>query len=167
MNVAKQIANDIINDQKQILEKTVEYIAKKTNEDWVEMAKKVMDAYYEDYEQTGKYYKQTFNMRRNLIVPVLTRTGTGWEAGMEFDYTKMDHGQMPKFREYDIWENFMYGQHGNEDYTIKRTGEQVIREVYFTRPYARAVLDKYYANYDKQMDKYFDEGVRLAKLGKI
>lgn len=167
MNIAKQIADDIINDQKQILEKTIEYMAKKTSEDWERMARKVMDAYYDDYEQTGKYYKQTFNMRRNLIVPVFSQTSTGWEAGMKFDYTKMDHGQMPKFREYDIFENFMYGQHGNEDYTVPKTGEQVIREIYFTRPNARTVLDKYYANYDRQLDIYFEEGLQKAMLGQL
>lgn len=160
-NIAKQMAQDIVNSQMQVLEKTVAYMAQKTSEDWTRMARKVMDDYYNDYEKTGKYYPQTGDMQRNLIVPVLQQSGNQWEAGVKFDYTRMNHGEMPQFREYDIWENFMYGQHGNEDYLDS------MRNIYFTRPYARMVLDKYYENYDSQMDKYFDEGLKLAMLGKL
>ena len=166
-NIAKEIAKDIVNSQMQVLEKTVAYMAKKTSEDWTRAAIKVMDAYYFDYDHTGKYYKQTFSMRNNVIVPVLKQTGTNWEAGVEFDYTRMGHGNMPQFREYDIFENFMYGQHGNEDYTVPNTNKEITRKIHFTTPYARMVLDKYYDDYGKTMDKYFDEGLKLAMLGKI
>lgn len=166
-NIAKQIAKDIVNSQMQVLEKTVAYMARKTSEDWTRMARKVMDDYYSDYQFTAQLYDRTFSMRDNIIVPVLRQTGAGWEAGVEFDYSRMDHGDMPQFREYDIFENFMYGQHGNEDYTVPGSNKEIMRNIYFTTPNARTVLDKYYQNYDAQMDKYFEEGLKLALLGKI
>ena len=167
-NIAKEIAKDIVNSQMQVLEKTVAYMAQKTSEDWTRMAKKIMDDYYSDYRFTTMTYEQTFSMRDNVIVPVLKQTGTSWEAGVKFDYSRMSHGDdITASGEFWILNNFLYGYHGNENYTNPKTGEKIKRNIFVTSPSAKTELDKYYQNYDAQMDKYFEEGLKLAMLGKI
>lgn len=163
-NVTKNIANDIVSDQKQILEQAIAYMAQKTSEDWTRVAKKVMDDYYADYDKTTQRYKQTFSMR-DTVVPVLKRTSDGFEAGVEFDFERMSHQDITDTGEYWILNNFMYGYHGNENYTLP-DGTKILRNIYRTTPHAKFILDEYYKNYDSQMDQYFDEGVKLAKLYK-
>lgn len=72
----------------------------------------------------------------------------------------MSHAGLSQFSEFAIFDNFMYGQHGNEDYTNPKTKEQVIRNIAFTTPFAKIVLDKYYKNYDSKIDAYFEEALR-------
>lgn len=165
-NVVNQIVDDIVKDATKTLESTVKYVAEMTASDWERMARHVMDAYYSDYSETTGRYERTFSMRDNVIERVLRKDGDGYVAGIKFDPSRMNHGDLSQFREYDIWENFMYGQHGNEDYTTPKTKQQITRNVHFTTPYAKAVLDKYYGTYDRKVDKYFEEGLKRAMLGK-
>ena len=153
--LAKEIAKDIIKDQKNKMQRAVEYVAQKTRDDWERMANRVMDAYYSDYDP--KFYDRTDELR-NIIVPVFKQNGNSYVAGMEFDYSRMDHGALPKFNEYSIFENFMYGAHGNEDYTTP-TGKQVTRNIHFTNPHARSILDNYYSSYDSKIDLFWKEAL--------
>jgi hypothetical protein len=70
--------------------------------------------------------------------------------------TGKNKGKKVPFYEEDIFENFMSGAHGNTKYA----GVENARKIAMTSPSAQSVLDKYYANYDKQIDKYFEEGKR-------
>lgn len=153
--IAKEIAKDIIKDQKKKMQQAVEYVAQKTRDDWERTARRVMDAYYADYDP--KFYDRT-NELRNIIVPVFQQNGNSYVAGMEFDYSRMDHGVLPQFSEYSIFENFMYGAHGNEDYTTP-TGNKITRDIHFTYPHARAILDDYYSSYDLKIDSFWKEAL--------
>lgn len=165
-NVVDRIVDDIVKDAEKTLNNVTKYVAKNVADDWETMARSVMDAYYSDYSKTTMRYKRTFSMSDDVIERVFKRSGDGYVAGVKFDPSRMDHGNLPQFREYDIWENFMYGQHGNEDYTAPITRQQTTRNVYFTNPYAKAVLDKYYSTYDRQIDKHFEDGLKRVMLNK-
>jgi len=162
--VAKEVANDIVNDQMKVLQKTIEYMAKKTSEDWERMARRVMDDYYSDYDKTTQKYERTFEMKNKIITPVLKQTGFDWEAGVDFDFEQMDHDDITDTGEFWIWKNFMYGYHGNENYTVPTTGKKIKRNVYISSPPAKEVLDTYYKNYDSKIEEYFEDGLKLALL---
>jgi hypothetical protein len=66
--IAKEIAKDIIKDQKKKMQQAVEYVAQKTRDDWERTARRVMDAYYADYDP--KFYDRT-NELRNIIVTIV------------------------------------------------------------------------------------------------
>ena len=162
--VAKEVANDIVNDQMKVLQKTIEYMAKKTSEDWERMARKVMDDYYSDYDKTTQKYNRTFEMRQKIITPVLKQDGFNWEAGVKFDvFGTMDH-ELEDFDEISIFQNFMHGHHGNKNYTVPTTGEQIKRNIYISPTPAKEVLDMYYKNYDRKIEEYFEDGLKLALL---
>lgn len=153
--IAREVADDIIKSQKKKMEQAVEYVAQRVSRDWEREARNVMDAYYSDYR--SNLYNRTGELK-DIITPVMERVGDSYIAGMRFDFGKMNHGELPKFSEYAIFENFMYGAHGNEDYTTK-TGKQVTRNVHFTNPYARMVLDNYYRSYDAKIDSFWQEAL--------
>ena len=153
--IAKEIAKDIIKDQQKKMQRAVEYVAQKTRDDWERKAHRVMDAYYSDYR--SDLYDRTDELK-NIIVPVFQQKGNSYVTGVEFNYSRMDHGTLPKFNEYSIFENFMYGAHGNEDYTTS-TGKKVTRDIHFTNPYARQILDNYYNNYDSKIDLFWKEAL--------
>lgn len=154
-DVAREIAKDIIKDQKNKMQQAVEYVAQKTRDDWERMAHRVMDSYYSDYDP--KFYDRTDELR-NIIIPVFKQNGNAYVAGMEFDYSRMDHSMLPQFSEYSIFENFMYGAHGNEDYTTS-IGKKITRDIHFTHPNARQILDNYYNNYDSKIDLFWKEAL--------
>lgn len=152
-----QIVDDIVNDATETLNNVTNYVAKRTADDWEDMAKSVMDNYYAT--ETAGYYERT-NSLRNTINRVFAQSGDGYVVGVEFDLSRMSHAGLSQFSEFAIFDNFMYGQHGNEDYTNPKTKEQVIRNIAFTTPFAKIVLDKYYKNYDSKIDAYFEEALR-------
>ena len=153
-----QIVDDIVNDATETLNNITNHVAKRVADDWEEKAKRVMDAYYDT--ETAGYYQRT-NSLRNTVNRVFQQSGDGYMVGVEFDLSRMSHEGLKQFSEFAIFDNFMYGQHGNEDYTSPKTGNQVIRNIAFTTPFAKIVLDKYYQNYDSKVDAYFEEASRM------
>lgn len=166
--IAKEIAKDIIKDQKKKMQQAVEYVAQKTRDDWERQARHVMDAYYVDYK--SDLYDRT-NELRNIIVPVFNQYGNSYVVGVEFDPSLMNHNLMTKkvsafgetdfanrITEEDIFKNFMYGAHGNEDYTTS-TGKKIKRDIHFTSPSPMAMLDNYYYNYDSKIDSFWKEAL--------
>jgi len=155
-NAISQIADDIVRDATNRLNKAVRHIATSAYRDWEDMAKSVMDQYYYDYAETTMRYNSTFSMYNDLIVPIFWKKNSNYNIGIRFYPSKMNHGTLPMFSEEAIFENFMSGAHGNTRYA----GVENARKIAMTSPSAQSVLDKYYANYDKQIDKYFEEGKR-------
>ena len=167
-DVASEIANDIVKDVKKRAMQAIEYVAQQIRDDWEQQARRVMDAYYSDYDP--KSYDRT-NELRNIIVPVFNKNGDSYEVGIEFDPTLMNHNLMTKsvsafgetgftnrITEEDIFKNFMYGAHGNEDYT-NAAGKKVKREIHFTSPSPMQMLDNYYYNYDSKFERFWKEAL--------
>ena len=157
-NVVNQIVDDIVQDATKTLNNITKYVAGRVADDWEEKARHVMDAYYST--ETAGYYERTFELR-DTVKRVMKKSGDRYTAGVEFDPSRMNHNGLSQFSEFAIMDNFMYGQHGNEDYTSPKTGKQITRNIVFTTPYARIVLDKYYQNYDSKINQYFEEAVRI------
>lgn len=155
-NVVAQIAEDIVRDATNRLNRAVRHIATSVKKDWVAIGKSVMDQYYYDYAETTMRYDSTFSMYNDLIVPIFWKKDSNYNVGVRFYPEKMNHGVLPKFTEEAIFENFMNGAHGNTKYA----GVENARKIFVTTPSAQSVLDNYYSNYDKQIDKYFKEGKR-------
>ena len=160
-NIINEFVDDVVKDTTKTLNNVSEYIAEKAADDWERIANSVMDDYYAT--KTLGYYERTDSMR-NIVQRVFEKNNGRYTAGVMFDVSRMDHGNMPKFSEFAIFDNFMYGQHGNEDYTVPTTREVIQRNIAFTTPYARIVMDKYYQNYNNQLDKYFN--IAICKFGK-
>lgn len=171
--LAKQIANDIIKNQEEKMRQAVAYVAQKVSEDWAQKARGVMDAYYSDYQSDD--YDRT-NQLRDSIMPVMVENGNTFITGMEFDISKMDHtlntkinsafgsmGTSARIGEVDIFKNFMYGAHGNEDYTVPGTGRKIRRDIHFTSPSAIEVLDGYYNSYHTTIDRFWKEALLKVK----
>lgn len=162
-NVAKKIAEDITNDAKNTLNRVTRHIANKVANDWYIMATNVMDDYYGDYSQTTMTYKRTFSLLEDSFVPVFWKRNnaqtqtTLYNVGIRFYPTRMDHGRLDAFNEEEIWANFMRGEHGNKAYD----GNPNARKIAMTTPSPQSVLDEYYKNYDRKLDEYFAEAVRL------
>lgn len=170
-SLAKQIADDLIRDQKKRVEHVVEYVAQRVSEDWEREARRVMDAYYVDYK--SDLYDRT-NELRNIIVPVNIRSGDVYTTGVEFDPSLMKHNLMTKknsafggtglsnrIGEEDIFKNFMYGAHGNENYSWTSGGTSFTgtRDIHFTSPSPMEMLDNYYKNYDSKFDRFWKEAL--------
>lgn len=167
-DVARDIAKDIVQDSKKRVQQIIEYVAQQIRDDWEQQARRVMDAYYVDYK--SDLYDRTDELR-NIIVPVFNKNGDSYEVGVEFDPTLMNHNLMTKkvsafgetgfanrITEEDIFKNFMYGAHGNEDYT-NSAGKKVKRDVHFTSPSPMQMLDNYYYNYDSQFERFWKEAL--------
>jgi hypothetical protein len=157
-NVVNQIVDDIVKDTTKTLNNATRYVANRTADDWEQKAKSVMDAYYST--ETAGYYERTLSLR-DTVNKIFKKNNGGYIAGVMFDPSRMSHDGLSQFSEFAIMDNFMYGQHGNEDYTIPKTGKQITRNISFTTPYARITLDKYYQNYDSKVDQYFEEAFRI------
>lgn len=157
-NVVNQIVDGIVKDATKTLDSVTNYVAKRVADDWEEKARHVMDAYYST--ETAGYYERTFELK-DTVKKILRKEDSGYVAGIMFDPSRMRHRGLSQFSEFAIMDNFMYGQHGNEDYTSPKTGKHVVRNVAFTTPFARIVLDKYYQNYDSNVDRYFEEAFSL------
>lgn len=155
-NAISQIADDIVRDATNRLNKAVRHIATSAHKDWKDIAKSVMDQYYYDYAETTMRYNSTFSMYDSLIVPIFWKKSSNYNIGIRFYPSRMSHGNLKMFNEEAIYENFMSGAHGNTRYA----GVENARKIAVTAPSAQSVLDKYYENYDKQIDKYFEEGKR-------
>lgn len=153
--IASQIANDIMVDVENDVRTAMSNVTKRASEDWERMARRMMDMYYSDHSKTTGRYHITGSLR-NVIVPIM-KIGDICEFGVEFDYSRMNHGALPKFNEYSIWENFMYGAHGNEAYTVPSTGQMIDRNVVFSHPNTNSVLLDYFDSYDKILDRYFED----------
>lgn len=158
-NVANQIVDDIVKDATKTLSNVSSYIAERISYDWERMARHVMDAYYST--ETAGYYERTFSMRDNTVKRILEKNGDTYKAGAMFDWSLMSHDDVTATGEFWIGKNFLYGYHGNENYTVPGTGEKIKRQIAMTFPSAQAVLDKYYENYDKQVDRYFNQAIRI------
>ena len=164
---ASKIADYIVRDATNRLNRAVRHIATKAHRDWVSIGKSVMDQYYMDYAETTMRYGSTFSMYNDLIVPIFWKKNSNYNIGIRFYPDMMNHGlphsnkdgQKYNFYENDIFENFMSGAHGNTTYA----GVENARKIYTTTPSAQSVLDSYYSNYDKQIDKYFEEGKKYFK----
>ena len=167
-DVAREIANDIVKDSKKRAQQAIEYVAQQIRDDWEQQARRVMDAYYVDYK--SDLYDRT-NELRNIIVPVFNKNGDSYEVGVEFDPTLMNHnlttkkvsafgetGFANRITEEDIFKNFMYGAHGNEDYTTS-TGNKIKRDIHFTSPSPMQMLDNYYYNYDSRFERFWKEAL--------
>lgn len=167
-DVAREIANDIVKDSKKRAQQAIEYVAQQIRDDLEQQARRVMDAYYVDYK--SDLYDRT-NELRNIIVPVFNKDGDSYVVGVEFDPTLMNHnlttkkvsafgetGFANRITEEDIFKNFMYGSHGNEDYTTS-TGNKIKRDIHFTSPSPMAMLDNYYYNYDSRFERFWKEAL--------
>lgn len=161
-NVARKFAEDITNDAKNTLNRVTRHIAKRVADDWYVMATKVMDDYYATDPITDRY-NRTYSLMNDVIVPVFWKKGNAqkgqalYHAGIRFYPDHMDHGTLPAFSEEEIWANFMRGEHGNKAYK----GNPNARSIAMTTPSPMSTLDAYYANYETNLDKYFDEAVKL------
>lgn len=162
-NAVNQLVDDIIKDTTKTLNKVTWYAAKRIADDWEEKARHVMDAYYST--DTAGRYDPTGSLE-NTIERVLRRKNKNGMnvAGVKFNLSGMSHSGLSQFSEASIMDNFMYGQHGNEDYTSPKTGRQVTRNIAFTTPHARIVMDQYYKNYDSKIDQYVTEAFSLFGL---
>ena len=158
-NVVNQFVDDIVKDATKTLDNVTDYVANKAADDLVRIAHHVMDAYYST--ETAGYYERTFSMRDNTIKRILEKGGDSYIAGAMFDWSLMDHDDVTATGEFWIGKNFLYGYHGNENYTVPSTGEKIKRNIFKTNPPAQAVMDKYYEGYDKQVDRYFDQAIRI------
>ena len=152
------IIDDIVKDAEETLNNVTRYVATRVADDWENKAKSVMDAYYST--ETAGYYNRTDSLR-NTIKRVFDQGGSGYTAGVEFDVSRMGHDGLSQFSEFAIFDNFMYGQHGSEDYTSPKTGNHIVRNIAFTSPFAKIVLDKYYQNYGGKVDAYFEEALSI------
>lgn len=153
-----QFVDDIVKDATKTLKKVTKYVATRAADDWQEQGKRVMDAYYST--ETAGYYERTFELR-DTVQRVMKKSGDGYVAGMMFDFSKMYHDDITATGEFWIGKNFLYGYHGNENYTIPGTGEKIKRHISFTDPPAQMILDRYYKNYDDRVDRYFYEAISL------
>jgi hypothetical protein len=156
-NIADQIVEDIANDARNTLNRVTRHIAKRVADDWMIVATHVMDDYYGDYSETTMRYKRTYSLFNDAIVPVFWKKNDMYTVGVKFNPFNMKHRPLPMFNEEDIFGNFMEGKHGNEAYA----GSPNARDIAITSPGPKSVLDAYYNNYDKQLNKYFNEAVRL------
>lgn len=164
-NIADKIAEDITKDARNTLNRVTRHIANRVADDWMIKAISVMDDYYGDYSRTTRRYKRTYSLFNDSIIPVFYKKTlnidgdrfNAYRVGIKFSPDKMNHGQMPMFNEESIFENFMFGAHGNATYA----GVENARKIFNTTPCAKSVLDAYYSNYDAQFDKYFNEAVKL------
>lgn len=78
----------------------------------------------------------------------------GYQAGVVFDpdYFEMAmHHENKGFTEWDIVENFLFGQHGN--------GEAI----HFTEPHADMVLREYINSYKSKFDKHYNDAFKKIK----
>lgn len=153
-----QIVDDIVQDTTKTLNKVTKYVAKRAADDWQEQGERVMDAYYST--ETAGYYERTFELM-NTVRRVMKKSGDGYMAGVEFDWSRMYHEDLTATGEFWIGKNFLYGYHGNENYTVPGTGKKIKRHISFTDPPAQMVLDRYYRNYDSKVDRYFYEAISL------
>lgn len=156
-NLADKIAADIANDARNTLNRITRHMASRAADDWMQKATSVMDDYYGDYSQTTMRYNRTYSLFSDAIVPVFWKKNHMYTVGIKFSPGQMDHGAMPAFNEDAIFENFMSGAHGNTKYN----GVENARKIFTTSPSAKSVLDAYYDNYDKKLDGFFNEAVRL------
>ena len=156
-----ELVNNVVKDNVNKLEHIVAFVATSVKYDWEREARRVLDDYYSDSSELTGRYKRTDELMKNVVVPVLETSGNNYIAGIKFDPSRMNHDDAFQFGEYGIWLNFLYGRHGTEDYTSPLTGDYVRRNIHFTTPYARSVLDKYYDNYDKKIDEFFKMGKDL------
>ena len=77
----------------------------------------------------------------------------GYQAGVLFDPGKFEgvmYHEQKGFEEWDIVENFLFGQHGNGS------------RIYFSDPYADIVLRNYIQSYKTKFDKHYKDA--LAKI---
>lgn len=75
----------------------------------------------------------------------------GYQAGVIFDpdyFSKAMHHEHKGFTEWDITENFLFGQHGNGG------------AIYFTEPHADIVLRDYLDAYKPKFDKHYSDACR-------
>ena len=156
-NVADQIIEDITRDAKNTLNRVTRHIANRVATDWELKAISVMDDYYGDYSKTTKRYNRTYSLFYDAVVPVFWKKNDTYTVGIKFNPSNMDHGSLPMFSEEGIWSNFMEGAHGSSTYR----GNENARNIAITSPSPQYVLDEYYNNYDGQLDKYFNEAVKL------
>lgn len=162
-NAVNQLVDDIIKDTTKKLNKVTRYAAKRVADDWEEKALYVMDAYYST--DTAGYYNPTGSLENTIERVLSKKDKNGMNvAGVRFNISRMSHSGLSQFSEASIMDNFMYGQHGNEDYTCPRTRKQVMRNIAFTTPHARIVLDQYYKNYENKVDQYITEAFSLFGL---
>ncbi len=130
----------------------------------------------------GKFIKKTSNERKRLnsddvslktAIKALSESkepaigvckqldgGVGYQAGVLFDpgyfEDKMHHSVMGKnFTEWDIAENFLFGQHGNG------SARSAVTE--FTEPHADMVLRDYLNSYKSRFDKHYQAAYKKYK----
>lgn len=78
----------------------------------------------------------------------------GYQAGVIFDpsyFNQAMHHENKGFSEWDIVENFLFGQHGNGD------------AIHFTTPHADMVLRNYLNSYKSKFDKHYNDACRKIK----
>ena len=153
-----QIVDDIVQDATKTLNSVTKYVAKRVADDWQDQGKRVMDDYYST--ETAGYYERTFELM-NTVKRVMKKSGDGYIAGVMFDWSRMYHEDISATGEFWIGKNFLYGYHGNENYTIPSTGKKIKRKIAFTDIPAQMVLDRYYQNYDNKIDRYFYEAISI------
>lgn len=78
----------------------------------------------------------------------------GYQAGVVFDpdyFERAMHHENKGFTEWDIVENFLFGQHGN--------GEAI----HFTEPHADMILREYINSYKTKFDKHYNDAFKKFK----
>ncbi len=78
----------------------------------------------------------------------------GYQAGVIFDpnyFNKAMYHEQKGFTEWDIVENFLFGQHGNG------------KAIHFTEPHADIVLKGYIDSYKTQFDKHYNDACKKFK----
>ena len=79
---------------------------------------------------------------------------SGWQAGVIFDpdyFEKAMYHENKGFTEWDIVENFIFGQHGNG------------AAIHFTEPHADIILRNYINSYKTKFDKYYNDACKKFK----
>lgn len=82
-------------------------------------------------------------------------SGLGYQAGVIFDpdyFNKAMKHSVKGFTEWDIAENFLFGQHGN--------GSAISSVTEFTEPYADIVLRDYINSYKPRFDKHYRDAYK-------
>lgn len=144
--------NNIITDVRKTTKSALEYAGQKVSDDLGKMAYLALDSYYSEYDP--EYYKRTYDLRDNVYYKVNKRTGFGVQAGVVFDYEKMNHKHKGNysngdpFTEFDIYNNFLDGFHGYKWNNATQQAEEIRGADH------KAFMDKYYSSYIKKGKPY-------------
>lgn len=189
------IIDHIISIHTPRLEKVMQYVAERIQDDVIDVTYSIIDAYYKDYMPPERaYYIRTDEYKSNYNHPknkkgqfrrktskewsgtndislktALAESGQpgigvcrplsdgrfGYQAGVVFDSSYFNaamHHENKGFNEWDIVENFLFGQHGNG------------KAIHFTEPHADIILKNYINSYRPKFNQHYDTALTKFKL---